>query len=123
MSRSPRLAYSSKILDLSFQLPSSITAEEEMMANTNFKSKEEEEDEEEEEQDATSDVVTNYSVLPIERVTKPNATHELGKSRMRSSTSFGRRGLGGKTEVFSKNSESEENPWTIRKMIYLIINR
>ena len=100
MARSPRLAYSSKILDLSFQLPSSITAEEEMMANTNFKSKEVDEDEEE--QDATSDVVTNYSVLPIERVTEPNAMHELGKSRMRFSTSFGRRGLGGKTEVLSK---------------------
>ena len=101
MSRSPRLAYSSKILDLSFQLPSSITAEEEMMANTNFKRKDVDEDEEE--QDANSDIVTNYSVLPIERVTEPNAMqHELVKSRMRFSTSFGRRGLGGKTEVFSK---------------------
>ena len=71
------------------------------MANTNFKRKDVDEDEEE--QDATSDVVTNYSVLPIERVTEPNAMHELGKSRMRFSTSFGRHGLGGKTEVFSKN--------------------
>ena len=104
MARSPRLAYSSKILDLSFQLPSSITAEEEMMANTNFKRKEVDMDVDEEELDATSDVVTNYSVLPIERVTEPSAMqHELGKSRMRFSTSFGRRGLGGKTEVFSKN--------------------
>ena len=102
MSRSPRLAYSSKILDLSFQLPSSITAEEEMMANTNFKRKDVDVDEED--QDATNNVVTNYNVLPIERVTEPNAImHELGKSRMRFSTSFGRRGLGGKTEVFSKN--------------------
>ena len=70
------------------------------MADTNFKRKDM--DDEEEEQDATSDVVTNYSVLPIERVTEPNAMHELGKSRMRFSTSFGRRGLGGKTEVLSK---------------------
>ena len=91
------------------------------MANTNFKRKEVDVDEEE--QDATSDVVTNYSVRPIERATEPNAMHELGKSRMRFSTSFGRRGLGGKTEVLSKTSESKENPRIIRKMIYLIINR
>jgi len=94
------------------------------MANTNFKRKDVDVDEDEEEQDANSDVVTNYSVLSIERVTEPNAMqHELGKTRMRFSTSFGRRGLGGKTEVFSKTSESEENPRIIRKMIFVFVNR
>ena len=90
MTRAPRLAYSSKILDLTFRLPNTILAEEELLG-TAIKHKKEEEEEE----NTSSNYITCQSFCPTERITTVNEEEKPRKSMMMT----GHHRLWGKPEV------------------------
>ena len=92
MTRAPRLAYSSKILDLTFRLPNTILAEEEELLGTAIKHKK---GEEEEEENTSSNYITCQSFCPTERIRTVNEEEKPRKSMMMT----GHHRLWGKPEV------------------------
>ena len=105
MARSPRLGYSSRILDLTFRLPNSILAEEEELVGTAIKYKEEEEEEDTTTTKYTSQQECNkrgfdLSFRQCERITgDEDDEEELRKSRKNCPTMVDQHRLRGKPEV------------------------